>query len=221
MHVVDSVQDAAFAVALNVPAGQASHVRSAVALPGALTYVPGAQFDHARHIARFSVALKLLLGQAAHVRSAFAEGAFNAWVPAAHVDHAAQAVEGSPSSSQVPGVHGPGGEASGALASTDGFTGSGPALLEGAPASPLSVLHAATTKAAKTPSHGATPRRPPTARISFDGAVRLRISLPSLTSGSLMLITPKVTAYARASSVPPGPRFESLKRTTHSAGCSA
>jgi hypothetical protein len=60
-----------------VPAAQAAHWRSALTLPGVLTYLPGAQVLQGVQLASLVVVLKLPLAHPAHpahVRSAVAEG---------------------------------------------------------------------------------------------------------------------------------------------------
>jgi len=66
------VQLVAFEVELNAPAAQGAHWRSAVVVPDALTYVPGAHVVQGVQLVAFDVELNVPLVHAAHVRSVVA-----------------------------------------------------------------------------------------------------------------------------------------------------
>jgi hypothetical protein len=95
-----------FGDVVEVPAAHGPHCRSPVALPAALTNVPGSQVVHTAHVAAFDVALKLPLVQLAHARSVVAVPSVATRWPAMHVDHATHAVAAFASSSHVPAAHG-------------------------------------------------------------------------------------------------------------------
>jgi hypothetical protein len=76
-----------------------------MAVPAALTYVPGWQSVHAVQLAALLVVLKVPLAQAAQVWSAVAvPGAAMLW-PATQLVHATHAVDEAASSSHVPLAH--------------------------------------------------------------------------------------------------------------------
>jgi len=85
-----------------VPLAQASHRRSAIALPAVLTYVPAAQVDHAVQLGAFVVVLYVPLAQPVQVRFAVALPAKTTDCPGTQLVQATQAVAGFSSWSQVP-----------------------------------------------------------------------------------------------------------------------
>jgi hypothetical protein len=84
----------ALRVALNVPAAQAVHVRSAAGPPVLLTKVPASQFDQGVHEVALGVALKVPLGHSAQTRLMVDVPAVPTDIPGPHAVHSAHGLAG-------------------------------------------------------------------------------------------------------------------------------
>jgi len=90
-------QAVAFVIVFDCPAGRLVHWRSALSVPAALTYVPGAQPDHGVQLGALAAVLNMPVAHAMHVGSTVAVPTILTRSPGTHSVHGAQAVAGSPS----------------------------------------------------------------------------------------------------------------------------
>lgn len=88
-----------------LPLGHVVHSRFAVALPAALTYVPGAQSLHTAQLVWFAIAVKLPAAQAVQVRFTVSEGVFETYLPGSHVAQSTHVEAAFASWSHVPAAH--------------------------------------------------------------------------------------------------------------------